>query len=300
MRYTEEDLRPPQEACSLLVRGTQGCTYNDCHFCCLSRAHAFMTAPREEIAESLRSQKAEYPADTKIFFMGSNPFSLPVRMLKDWFALCRKEIPDFSEISMQSRVADIAGKTDQELKELQAAGLAQLYIGVESGSDRILALINKGQTAAQTVTQLLRLDEAGIAYTTYYIFGLGGKGAGQEAGEAGAELFNQVKPRCITSSGMTVYPTTPLYGMLRRGSYTEAPEREKIEEMYVLFSRLVSDTFYDGVHYLNPLNYSFAVRDTEARNRVLADIRHVLATNTDRQLERRVNRRWITLPIVAD
>ena len=41
MHFTEPMMRPPQEATSLLLRCTQGCTYNQCLFCYVSRGFAF-------------------------------------------------------------------------------------------------------------------------------------------------------------------------------------------------------------------------------------------------------------------
>ena len=49
-------------------------------------------------------------------------------------------------------------------------------IGTENSNDAVLALMNKGNSASETVEQLLRLDEAGITYTTFYIIGMGAWG----------------------------------------------------------------------------------------------------------------------------
>ncbi len=291
MRFEEPAMRPPQEARSLLLRGTQGCSWNRCAFCYVSREHRFLAATPEEWTEEIRSLKDSFPPDTKVYVVGSNPFVLPAAHLLNWLEILRREIPARGEVSMQSRVADIAAKTDAELAELRAAGLAQLYVGVESGSDEVLAFMDKGQTAEETVTQLLRLEAAGIAYTGFYVFGLGGKGRGAASAEATAKLFNRLRPRRITSTGMTLFAGTPLLRTAREGGWTEATEREKIEEMLVFFSLLETDTFYDGIHYLNPLNYRFAVRDRAEKERVLADIRDVLRNSTDWELEKMVNRR---------
>ena len=57
--------------------------------------------------------------------------------------------------------------------------------------------------------------------------------------------------------------------------------------------RLEADTFYDGVHYLNPLSYRFAVRDRAARQAALEDIRDALEHSTDEELELMVSRRFM-------
>ncbi len=291
MEFTEPSMRPPQEANSLLLRGTQGCTYNRCLFCYISRGYPFMAVSPEELEQEILLQKSAFPADTRIYLTGSNPFALPSATLKAYIAVMRKHIPGFSELGMQSRIDDISQKSGAELRELRELGLGQLYIGTENGNDTVLALMNKGHSSADTVAQLHRLDEAGMAYTVFYILGLGGRGAGRDSGRDTAAMFNQVHPRRITTTGMTVFANTPVAEMLRNGAYTEASEREKIEELHTFLENLTVDTLYDGVHYLNPLNYRFANRNAEEKKEVLDDIREALQTYSDRELERMVGRK---------
>lgn len=290
MEFTEPAMRPPQEAQSLLLRATQGCTYNDCHFCYVSRSYPFMAVTPEQLERELLAHKPFSRPDIRVYLTGSNPFALPMETLKAYIAVLRRHFPEFRELSMQSRIDDIGHKSERELRELRQLGLTQLYIGTENGNDAVLRLMHKGHTAADAVRQLRRLDVAGIAYTTFYVLGLGGKGAGKASGEATAAMFNQVRPRRITTTGMTIFPHTPLAEMVRCGQFTEASEREKIEELLTFLEHLTVDTFYDGVHYLNPLNYRFANADAGEKRRVLDDIRDVLRMYTDEELERLVNR----------
>lgn len=285
MRFTEPAMRPPQEAESLLLRATQGCTYNQCRFCYVSRGYPFLAATPEQLDAEVTSLRNRFPENTPIYLTGSNPFAVPVETLHGWLSTLRQRLPRFHRVSMQSRIGDIARKSDAELRELQALGLRHLYIGTENGSDSVLRLMNKGQTSAEIVEQLLRLDAAGITYTAFYILGMGGKGMGRACGEATAQMFNKVHPRLVTTTGMTVFARTPLAEMVKRGEFTEASEREKIEELQTFLKTLTADVFYDGIHYLNPLNYRFSNRDAGAKQRVLEDIDDVLRSCTDEELE---------------
>lgn len=292
MKYLEEPImRPPQEAASLLVRATQGCTYNDCHFCYVSRGFAFMAASLEQFEREIIAKKPFFPENTPVYLTGSNPFALPAAKLKEYLAVLRKHFPHFSRVSMQSRIDDITAKSDEELAELCSLGLSHIYTGTENGNDAVLKLMNKGHSAADTVEQLLRLDAAGISYTAFYILGMGGKGMGLASGEATARMFNQVHPKLITTTGMTLFEGTPVGEMAKRGEFVEASEREKIEELQIFLKTLTVDTFYDGVHYLNPLNYRFANGDEAKKAQVLADIDETLRTSSDAELELMVSRR---------
>lgn len=45
-------------------------------------------------------------------------------------------------------------------------------------------------------------------------------------------MFNKLKPRRITTTGLTVYLGTPLAEMTRTGRFAESSELEKIEEIW--------------------------------------------------------------------
>ena len=291
MEFTEPAMRPPQEVQSLLLRATQGCTYNDCHFCYVSRGYPFMAVTPEQLEREVLAHKPFFPETTPIYMTGSNPFALPTRKLRDYLAVLRRHFPRFSRVSLQARIDDITAKSDAELRELCGLGLRHLYIGTENGNDAVLRLMNKGHDSAETVEQLLRLDEAGMTYTNFYILGMGGKGMGRASGEATARMFNKVHPRRITTTGMTLFADTPVAEMARRGEFVEASEREKIEELQIFLQTLDIDTVYDGVHYLNPLNYRFANSNAAHKAEVLADIADTLASCTDEELERMVDRK---------
>lgn len=290
MRFTEPTMRPPQEAASLLPRATQGCTYNKCNFCYVSRGYKFMAVTPEELEQEIVPLKKFYRSDTKIYMTGANPFALPTHRLQEYIEVLRRHYPDFRELSMQTRIDNIPGKTAAELRALRELGLAHLYIGTENGNSDALKIMNKGYEPEKVVEQLHRLAAAGIEYTTFYMLGMAGKGAGLKSGRETAEMFNQVNPRRITTTGLTIFPDTPLAEMVAKGEFIQASEREKIEELREFLTTLSIDTFYDGIHYLNPLNYRLRTSDKAAMAKVIADIDEVLGAYSDAELEKMVSR----------
>lgn len=290
MEFLEPVMRPPQEASSVILRGTQGCTHNDCHFCYVSRGFPFMAVKPEQLAQEAASMKRFFAPDARIYLAGANPFALPVSKLKEFIDVLRVSFPEFSCLTMQSRIDDIGKKTDRELEELKNLGITHLYIGTENGHEQTLLRMNKGHSAADTVTQLQRLDFAGIKYTNFYVLGLGGKGLGQSCAKATAAMFNKVNPVRITTTGLTLFDASPVAEMARRGEFVEASEREKIEELRTFLSELEIEVFYDGIHYLNPLHYRFNTGNRLQKKQVLDDIDDILATHSDEELELMVNR----------
>ncbi|MBD5553519.1 MAG: radical SAM protein [Desulfovibrio sp.] len=291
MQFTETVMRPPQEAHSLVLQVMQGCTWNKCNFCYISRGQKIKVLPAAELElEAAKSRRFLTPRP-KIYLAGSNPFSLSVRRLEEYLEALRRVYPEFTRVSLQARIDDIPHKSDAELARLVKLGLSHLYIGTENGNEKVLAMMNKGHTAKDTVEQLKRLDQAGMTYTNFYVLGLGGKGLGRESGEATAAMFNQAHPERITTTGLTLFPASPVAAMAARGEFEAASEREKIEELQAFLKALEIDTFYDGIHYLNPLHYRFPNADKAAKAEVLQDIEDVLRCYSEEDIERMVNRK---------
>lgn len=292
MRYLQEPaMRPPQEVRSLIIQVSQGCTWNRCNFCYVSRGYPFRALTAEQLEAEAIAHKPFFNSSTRVYLAGSNPFALPAPRLEEYVRVLRKHYPDLQRVSLQSRIDDIARKSDAELSRLCQLGLSHLYIGTENGNEQALKLMNKGHTARDTVEQLKRLDNAGITYTNFYVLGLGGKGQGQTSGSATAQMFNQVHPQRITTTGITLFEDAPIAAMARNGEFSPPSEREMIEELRTFLSELEIDTVYDGIHYLNPLNYRFRNKDAEEKRKVLEDIDEILATCSDEELELMVNRR---------
>lgn len=275
----------------MLLPVTQSCNWNKCNFCYRLKDYPFLATTPKDLEEEILSQKVFFPPNTDIFLVGSNTFVLPVRMFREYFEVINKYLPGHGRVSMFSRIDAITAKTDADLAELKQLGVDQLYVGTENGNDAALALMNKGHTAEEAIRQLHRLDQAGIAYTLFYIIGMGGKGTGLQCALDTAKLFNALKPVRIVSTGMTVTEGTGAARLQAEGKFIQANEREKIEELKAFLENLEVDTFYDGVHYLNPLHFRFQTSDLQAREKAIASMENILATYSDSELEQAINRR---------
>lgn len=293
MAFAEPIYRPPREAKSLLVQITQSCNWNRCKFCYRSKDYPFKVADVDTVRQEILMQRPFYPADTRVFFVGSNNFALPAHRLLEYLDVVNELIPENRGVSMFSRVDAVERKSDEELAELARRGCRHLYIGTENGNSEALELMDKGHTGEQVLRELKRLDEAGITYTVFYILGLGGKGAGQKSARETAALFNQLHPELIATTGMTVTEGTGAWDMEKNGEYVQASEREMIEELRTFLEELTVDTRFDSMHMLNPLHYHFKTADAQKKAEALADIDRVLTSFTDEQIERAVDRPYM-------
>ena len=75
---------------------------------------------------------------------------------------------------MYGRASDVLRKTPEELSVLRELGVSMVYLGAESGSDQVLKIVNKGETAAELIAAVQKLEAAGIQASVTFSSGLGG------------------------------------------------------------------------------------------------------------------------------
>ena len=145
---------------------SRGCT-NRCSFCAQHQVWGsqFRLFSPERVVSELKRLMQEYNVEG-FWFKDS------VLTVKNW------TIPFCEEISRQKlnvKWACLArvDQVDKELiKSMKKAGLVKLWIGAESGSDRILQLLNKWVTVDQTREAFRICKEEGVDTAAFFMFGL--------------------------------------------------------------------------------------------------------------------------------
>ncbi|MBQ4370544.1 MAG: radical SAM protein [Oscillospiraceae bacterium] len=281
MNYTGPIYRPPYEARSLLLQVTAGCSHNKCSFCTMYRSVPFRTEHMETIENDLREAKGFAPHTKRVFLENGDPFALGADKLEAIALKIREYLPEVETIAMYAAVGNIRGKTDAELRRLRKLGINELNIGVESGLDEALALMNKGYDAKEALYELKRLRSAGIDYGANIIFGCAGKGKNRENAEATAKLLNETSPYLVFTGTIHAEPGCPLYDDMRSGRFTEGTFGEYLDEEELLISLLdIEGSCFFGLHPSNvaPL-YG---RLNEDRERLLLGVREKRAELADR------------------
>ena len=245
MHYTGTIWRPPYEASSLLLEVTAGCTHHKCKFCTLydDLPFKFRMTPLEDIEADLKEAKGQFRLwighkISRTFLTGANPFVLKTSRLLEIADLIHQYFPSSKTIGCFSRITDITLKTDEELVQLKNVGYDGLTIGIETGDDKALAFMNKGYVSTDIITQCQRLDKVGISYNFFYLTGVSGAGRGEFGAKATAAVCNQLHPKIIGASMLTIYPNSELYQEIQKGNWKEEQELEKYKELKALVENL--------------------------------------------------------------
>ncbi|CAB5101088.1 COG1180: Radical SAM, Pyruvate-formate lyase-activating enzyme like [Olavius algarvensis associated proteobacterium Delta 3] len=257
MRYEGTTYRPPPEADSFLLQVTVGCAHNQCTFCHMYRDVSFRRIPMDQIEEDLREARGIYSKMERIFLVNGDAFVLKAETLASIAGKIRFYFPECRTITMYASIKDIRAKTDQELADLRRLGINDLYVGVESGWDDVLAHINKGHTIEEARHQLGRLHRAGINHIANLMLGVAGAGNGMENARLTAEFLNQTAPCLIWVGTLAIFEGTELYAEMEQGVFVSASEMEILEEEKELIRNIELDNvrFY-GVHPTNAVRVS--------------------------------------------
>ena len=240
MHYTGTIWRPPYEAYSLLIQVTAGCTHHSCKFCTLYEdlPFKFKLSPFSEIEQDLAEASKYYHKVPRVFFTGANPFVLSTEKLKTLAKMVKEYFPKYETIGCFARITDITPKTVEELRGLRALGYDGITIGVETGDDEMLAFMNKGFQSKDTIEQCKKLEEANISYNFFYLTGISGAGRAEIGAKETAKVFNQLHPRIIESSMLTIYKNSELYEEIQKENWREESEIEKLIELKTLIENL--------------------------------------------------------------
>lgn len=168
--FTNEPILHPLGFQEINIVTSRGCIYN-CAFCAAAYSLNKQFGIRERSISSIQN---ELSACSRLF-----PNASSVRVLDDLFLKTSKHIQFaidvFKPFSFQWRsmahIQTFAKTTEAEMVDLRKSGCNELFIGVESGSPKILKSINKTHRVDQIENRLYQLLKAGIGIKAYFIYG---------------------------------------------------------------------------------------------------------------------------------
>lgn len=168
--FQNEPLVHPLGFVEANIVASRGCVYN-CTFCAAARSLNKNYSVRERTDQSLINELKEIKSNF--------PEVESIRVLDDLFLKGHKSIQQainvFSKFNFQWRsmahVMTFNKALPNVMSALQRSGCHELFIGIESGSPKILKSINKTKNIDAILTNLSKVLEAGINIKGYFIYG---------------------------------------------------------------------------------------------------------------------------------
>lgn len=176
-------------------------------------------------------------------FLGdANSLLLPADFFTEAVDYIRNRFPTLIRFTIYGRTKSASKKSLGELKAFHAAGLNRIHFGIESGSDRVLAFMKKGETAEDHVVGCRKTRDAGMSPSVYIMPGLGGARWSEEHAHKTARVLTEVKPDYVRIRTLEVFPGTCLAAAVREGTFMEASEAQVVREIRTIVEQTAADT----------------------------------------------------------
>jgi radical SAM superfamily enzyme YgiQ (UPF0313 family) len=223
---------------SVNVVASRGCPFR-CNWCAKPiSGNKFHLRPAAQVAEEMRQLKADVGAQ-HIWF-SDDVFALNQHWIKEFAheVTARHAALPFK---IQTR-ADLM--TDQTVAALKTAGCAEVWMGVESGSQKVLDAMDKGLQVTEVQDARRRLKHAGIRACYFLQFGYPGE-QWQELQDT-ITLVRSTRPDDIGISFSYPLPGTPFYERVQtqlgfKRNWTES------DDLCILFQAEYETKFYRSV-----------------------------------------------------
>ena len=155
----------------------------------------------------------------------------------------KSRFPSIKRFTVYGRTRTAARQRSlAELQAMAAAGLNRVHFGIESGSDKVLAFVNKGESSADHIEGCLKVKEAGLSCSLYIMPGLGGTKLSEEHALETAQVINTIAPDFVRLRTLEIFPQTPLEKASLDGEFEECPEEQIVRELRTLISQIHVET----------------------------------------------------------
>lgn len=237
-KYDYPLYRPPSEAYSLIIQATLGCSQNKCTFCSMYKSKKFTIKPLEQIKKEIDFFRIYVKKAERIFLADGDALIMPMKILKEIFIYINEKFPEAERISLYGSPKSILLKTPEELLELKNLGLGLIYLGVESGSDKILSSVKKGVSREEIITAGKKVKKVGIPLSVTAIAGLGGKENSIEHAVETASLISEINPDYFGVLTLMLEEGTELLEEYKKENFIPLSSSEILEETKLMIKNI--------------------------------------------------------------
>jgi anaerobic magnesium-protoporphyrin IX monomethyl ester cyclase len=223
---------------SLNLIASRGCPFR-CNWCAKPIfGDSYQLRPALDVAMEMRLLKEKYGAEHLWF--ADDIFGLNRHWLQD-FALAVESLHSAVPFKIQAR-ADLM--TSQAAQALRRAGCTEVWMGVESGSQKVLDAMDKGLRVEEVVSAREHLKREGIR--TCYFLQLGYPGEQWKDIQKTIFLVRETRPDDVGVSFSYPLPNTRFYARVKQQLGTKQNWSDS-EDLCVMFKGTYTDRFYRAI-----------------------------------------------------
>ncbi|MFH1157111.1 MAG: radical SAM protein [Pseudomonadota bacterium] len=173
-----------------------------------------------------------------IFFQDANSLIMKPDDLVHILEHIRMRFPMAQRITSYARSHTVARIKEADMRRIAGAGLNRIHIGLESGSDKVLEMINKGCTKAMHIKAGQRVKEAGMELSEYVMPGLGGVDLSTDHALETADALNQINADFIRLRTLAIPERAGLSEDQRSGRFRKCTDLMMARELRLFLEHL--------------------------------------------------------------
>lgn len=228
---------------------------------------------------------------TSVFLQDANSLIVNPEELIRVLEHMRAVFPWEYRITSYARSHTVARISDDHLARMRQAGLGRIHIGMESGSDAVLAMVKKGSTKAMHITAGQKVKRAGMELSEYVMPGLGGRGLSKEHALETADALTQINPDFIRLRTLAIPGHTELFTEWSQGRFEKITDVEAAEEILLFLESLGDITSTLASDHILNLFQDVEGRFPEDKEAMCDTIRSFLAMDPVTKMHYQVGRR---------
>jgi radical SAM superfamily enzyme YgiQ (UPF0313 family) len=254
LKYEGNLFRPPSEAGSLILQATIGCSHNRCTFCAMYKRKKYRERSLEEILTEIKGAANYFPHTKRVFLADGNALAIATDKLLEILQQLDNAFPLLERVTLYGNPHDLLEKSIAEFQQLGQSKLGMIYLGVESGSAKVLDAVKKGVTPDEMAAGAAKVKAAGIPLSVTVLNGLAGVEGSVEHAEATARLLNRMDPEYIGLLSLITVPGTTMHRQFKEGLLTALSPWQLLEEIRMIVSGLkLTNSVFRANHASNYL-----------------------------------------------
>jgi hypothetical protein len=214
----------------------------------------FHVRPLQDVFEDIDHAARLFPDTRRVFVCdgaalngGYDGFSAVCRRFNERF-------PKLSRIAAYVNARDILGLSPQQLEDLRGLRFTLGYLGLESGSARVLDMVHKGATPEEMVAANEKARQARIKLSVIGLLGVGGRELSGEHATETAHILNQMQPQRLAFLTTIILPGTPLHAWTQEGEFVPLTDKQTLQELRSIVEGLqLKSTIFRANHRSNLL-----------------------------------------------
>jgi len=225
---------------TLNIATTRGCPYK-CNWCAKPiYGQRYNSHSPERIVKMISFLKKTYGAER--FWMCDDIFGLKPNWAQQFRNLLKKQNINI-KYYIQSR-ADLLLKEDT-IEAMAESGLEEVWIGAESGSQKILDAMDKGTSIKQIEDATKLLKDKGVSVAFFIQFGY--LGETKEDIQKTIQMIKDFKPDNIGVSVSYPLPETPFYEKVKH-QFKNKSNWSDSDDLAIMFQATFNQKYYRKLH----------------------------------------------------